>query len=110
MSHRDGSHIVADGRSRILSGSGRELAARLRARFTRRAAPLLDRSGLPGRIVIRYRISRFIHRRVARLAPPEALYASHKSSLPFQQKIISRVSGEARQTSNPYEANSPTSK
>ena len=94
MPHRDRNHIVADGRSRILSGSGRELAARLHARFTRRAAPLLDRASLLGRILIRYRISRFIRRRVAPLAPPEALYASHKSSLPFQQKSIPRVSRE----------------
>jgi hypothetical protein len=95
MPHRDRSHIVADGRWRIFSGSGRQLAARLHVRLARRTAPLLSRANLLGRIVIRYRISRFVRRRVARLAPPEALYASRKLSPPFTQKIISEASHEA---------------
>lgn len=89
------SRIVADGQWRILNGSGRDYAAQLRARFTRRAAPLLDRAGLLGRVVIRYRISRFIQRRLRRLAPLEALYLSRTLSLQSQQPIISEVSREA---------------
>ena len=66
--------IVADGRRRILEGSGREAACRIKARFTYRAAPLIERASWLGRLVIRYRIARFIQRQMARRAPPGALY------------------------------------
>src|ERR1041385_7018335 len=88
------SSIVADGQSRILNGSGRDYAARLHARLTRRTAALFERTGFFGRVVIRYRISRFIQRRLRRLAPPEALYSSGKLSLQSQQPIISEDSRE----------------
>ena len=94
MPRQHPSHIVADGRWRILNGSGRDYAARLRERFTRRTAPLLDRASYLGRVVIRYRISRFVRRRLNRLAPPEALYSSHKLSLHSRQHILSEVSRE----------------
>ena len=71
----DESHIVATGQSRILDG----YAARLRARFFRRAAPLLERGNPLRRMVIRYRMSRFVRAQIQRqrrkLAPLEALYA-----------------------------------
>jgi hypothetical protein len=54
------SHIVADGRERILRGSGREKAARLRARVTARVSPVRERASLLGRVVIRFRIWRFM--------------------------------------------------
>ena len=66
--------IVADGRRRILEGSGREAACRIKARLTNRAAPLIQRANWVGRLVIRYRIARFIHRQMTRKAPPGALY------------------------------------
>ena len=87
MPHHDRSRIVADGQRRILDGSGREYAGRLRARLTQRAAPLFERAGLLGRVVIRFRISRFIRRRLQRLAPLEALYSSPRLSLHSQQPI-----------------------
>ena len=95
MPRQHQSHIVADGQWRILNGSGRDYAVQLRTRFARRAAPLVDRAGLLGRVVIRYRISRFIQRRLRRLAPPEALYSSRRLSLQSEQPIISQVSREA---------------
>ena len=94
MPHRGRDHIVADGRWRILDGSGREAAARIRARFARRTAPLLERAGPLGRLVIRHRISRFVRRRLARLAPPEALYSSQRLSLSLQEPISSVVPRE----------------
>ena len=90
MPQRPGNHIVEDGRWRILNGSGREVAARVRARFAHRTAPLLERAGPVGRLVIRYRISRSIQRRLDRLAPPEALYSCHRLSLPPTEPILSR--------------------
>jgi hypothetical protein len=75
MRREDGSHIVADGPSRILDG----YAARLRARLDRRAAPLLERSNPLQRTAIRYRMSRFVRAQIRRqrrkLAPFGALYA-----------------------------------
>ena len=94
MPHQDRSDIVADGPQRILEGSGRDYAARLRARLTRRAAPLSKRANFLGRVVIRLRIARFIRRRLDRLAPPEALYSSPKLSLHSQQPIISGAAHE----------------
>src|SRR4051812_43153821 len=94
MLRQQPNHIVADGQWRILNGSGRDYAARLRARFTRRAAPLLDRTSYLRRIVIRYRISRFVRRRLSRLAPPEALYSSRALSLHSRQHILSEVTRE----------------
>jgi hypothetical protein len=96
----DRSRIVADGQRRILDGSGRDYAARLRARLTRRAAPLSQRASLVGRIVIRFRISRFIRHRVRRLAPFDALYSSPRLSLYSQQPIHSEPHVKPRQTSN----------
>ena len=95
MPRQDRSHIVADGRWRILDGSGREYAARLRARLTRRAAPLFERAGLLGRVVIRFRIAHFVRRRLHKLAPPEALYSSPQLSLHSQQPMHSGASREA---------------
>jgi len=92
--HRQ-SRIVADGQRRILDGSGREYAARLQARLTRRAARLFERASLLGRVVIRFRISRFVRRRLHRLAPPEALYSSSDLSLHSQQPIHSGATREA---------------
>ena len=94
MPHQDRSDIVADGPQRILEGSGRDLAARLRARLTRRTGPLSKRANFLGRVVIRLRITRFIRRRLDRLAPPEALYSSPKLSLHSQQPIISGAAHE----------------
>jgi len=88
---QDRSHIVADGPERILEGSGRQAAARIRARFARRTSGLFERAGLVGRLLIRYRISRFVRRRLARLAPLEALYSSQQSSRPHQKAIRSGV-------------------
>jgi hypothetical protein len=95
MSHSPPNQIVADGRWRILNGSGRKYAARMHARLTRRAAPLSERASLLGRLLIRYRISRFVRRRLNRLAPPEALYSSPKLSLYSQQPILPDASHEA---------------
>ena len=95
MPHQQPTHIVADGQRRILNGSGRDYADRLRARFTRRAAPLLDRTSYLGRVVIHYRISRFISRRLNRIAPPEALYSSRKLLLHSRPHILSEVTREA---------------
>src|SRR5438094_10619903 len=92
---RDKSHIVADGRERILEGSARDYAARLRARLLRRAAPLSERASLLGRLVIRIRIARFVRRRLDRLAPAGAFYSSSSLSSHAQQPILSRVSREA---------------
>jgi hypothetical protein len=93
MPPHDRSRIVADQR-RILDGSGRDYAARLRARFTQRAAPLFERASLLARLVIRFRISRFVRRRLHRLAPLDALYSSHQLS-PHSQQIHSGPSREA---------------
>ena len=95
MRRQDRIHIVADGPQRILEGSGRDYAARLRVRFTRRAAPLSKRANFLGRVVIRFRIARFIRRQLQRLAPPEALYSSPKLSFHSQQAILSGASHEA---------------
>jgi hypothetical protein len=74
--HRESkSHIVADGQSRIVDG----LAARLRARLGRRTASLVERANPLQRLMIRYRMSRFVRGQIRRqrrkLAPFEALYA-----------------------------------
>ena len=95
MPERARNHIVENGRWRILDGSGREVTARIRARFARRTAPLLERAGPVGRLIIRYRISRFIQRRLHRLAPPEALYSSQRLSPSPQESILSEVSRNA---------------
>jgi hypothetical protein len=86
--HRDRSRIVADGRWRILEGSAREEAARLRARLTRRTAPLSQGASLLGRLVIRFRISRFVRRHLDRLAPPGALYSTRGLSLHSQEPVL----------------------
>ena len=52
------SHIVADGRQRVLTDSGQEMASRLQVRLMRRASPLWKRASLLGRLVIRFRIYR----------------------------------------------------
>jgi hypothetical protein len=95
MRHHRQSRIVADGQRRILDGSGRDYAARIRARLTRRAAPLSKRANFLGRVVIRFRIARFVRRRLQRLAPPEGLYSSAQLSLHSQQPILSGASHEA---------------
>lgn len=95
MPRQDRSDIVADGPQRILDGSGRDYAARLRARLTRRTALLSKRANVLGRVVIRLRIARFIRRRLDKFAPPEALYSSPKLSLHSQQPIISGAADEA---------------
>jgi hypothetical protein len=93
MRREDESHIVADGQARILDG----YAARLRARFLRRAAPLLERGNPLQRMAIRYRMSRFVRAQIQRhrrkLAPFEALYA-----LPSQKPLVSRSPVRLRQT------------
>jgi hypothetical protein len=75
MQRESKSHIVADGQSRIVAG----YAARLRARWLRRAGPLLERGNPLQRMAIRYRMSRFVRAQIRRqrrkLAPFEALYA-----------------------------------
>lgn len=81
MRRQDRIRIVADGQRRILEGSGRPYAARLRARLSRRAGSLSKRANFLGRVIIRLRIARFIRRRLDRLAPPEALYSSPKLSM-----------------------------
>jgi hypothetical protein len=75
-SHRD--HIVADGRRRILSSPHRRAAnCALRHKMKRRLAPVLARSSLLGKLVIRLRIHQHLQRRLRRLAPPAALYLRH---------------------------------
>jgi hypothetical protein len=92
---QDGSHIVADGPERILDGSGRQAAVRIRARFARLTSGLFERAGLVGRFLIRYRTSRFVRRRLARLAPIEALYSSQQLSASPQGPIRSGLSHAA---------------
>src|SRR5690242_18317437 len=88
-------HIVADGRERILSGSGRVHAARLQAHLMRRAAPLLERANFIGRFVIRYRMGRFVQRRVAEHAPFEAFYSKHDLRIASSESPCSDVSHAA---------------
>jgi len=92
MPHLDNTGIVADGAWRILRGSGRKYAARLRARYTQLAAPVIARASFVERFVIDVRISRFVWRRVSRLAPPEALYSSRTLSLQTSHALLCRVS------------------
>jgi len=73
--------IVANGRRRILEGSARKAALRMQARLSRRTARLVCRASFLGRLVIRYRVWRFIQREVVRKAPAEALYSTRKFSL-----------------------------
>ncbi len=75
MLSRDQSGIVADGRERILKGTGKELANRFEARLIRRVSPMLERAGPVGRLVIRFRVRRFIRWRLEKHAPFEALYS-----------------------------------
>ena len=72
MRSSDHTGIVADGGSRVFEGS----ADRIRARFTRRSAKLLQRAGLFGRLYIRFRIWNFAQEWAARRAPLEALYSA----------------------------------
>ena len=58
-------------------------------------APLLERAGPVGRLIIRYRISRFIQRRMDRLSPPEALYSSQRLPVSAEEPIHSGVSRDA---------------
>jgi hypothetical protein len=81
MPRPDRNHIVADGRGRIMEGTACDAAARVRARLSRRAVPLIERTSLVGRLIIRYRISRFVRRQIDRLAPPGGLYSSRGLSL-----------------------------
>jgi hypothetical protein len=89
MPSRDRSHIVADGCRRILRGSGRTMAARMRARLTRRTASLSERASLVGRLIIRFRTWRFVQRQLARHAPPQALYSRRKLSVTHSDGIHS---------------------
>ena len=77
------SPIVADGRERILEGSGREAANRMRARFTRRTRTLVQQTSLVGRLFIRWRRERFIRRQMEKIAPPGALYVGQR--FPFAE-------------------------
>jgi len=68
--------IVADGRRRILAGPHHQATSHaFRDKIMRRCAPLLARSSLLGRLVIRIRIQRYLQRRLNKIAPPYALYS-----------------------------------
>jgi hypothetical protein len=109
MRGEDKDYIVADGQCRILDG----YADRLRGRLLRRAAPLLRRGNLLQQMVIRYRMSRFIRAQIGRqgrrLAPFEALYASHSQSPPVS-RVLDAILGplersiEARRVRRSYTA------
>ena len=71
--HKQADKEPSDGRDRVFEGSAR----RIRARFTRRSSELLQRAGVFGRLLIRFRIWRFAQRQAARRAPLEALYSTH---------------------------------
>ena len=74
---RSSSHsIVADGRRRILEGSAREASFRIRARLMRRSQSIRERASLFGRLVVRFRIWRFIHRQMEKRAPRGACYST----------------------------------
>src|SRR5262249_24107533 len=70
--------IVADGRRRVLQGSAREAAVRMKERLVRRTAPLMRRSSLLGRFTIRYRVWRSVQQQLGKRAPREALYSIRK--------------------------------
>lgn len=78
MSHQGRTdRIVVDGPERIMSGpTYKATAQRLRYRMNRRCRPLLGNASLIGKLLIRLRIRRFVRRRLEKLAPPGALYAS----------------------------------
>ena len=78
MPQRDRSQIVADGPRRIRAGSGGEMAARLKARLMRRTSQLSEQATPVGRMVIRYRIWRFIRRQLARHIPAQGLYSERR--------------------------------
>jgi hypothetical protein len=75
MSSVNTTPIIAGGEWRVLCAA-RADAARVRARLTRRAQPLLHRANLVGCLVIRYRIFRFVCRYIAKRAPAGTLYAA----------------------------------
>jgi hypothetical protein len=79
MRSQGSSPIVADGRERILEGSGRDAANRMRARFTRRTRPLVQQASLVGRLFSRYRRERFIRLQMEKIAPAGALYVAETS-------------------------------
>jgi hypothetical protein len=68
--------IVADGRERILEGSAREARFRIRVRLMRRSQSIRERASLFGRLVVTFRIWRFIHRQMEKQAPGGACYSS----------------------------------
>jgi hypothetical protein len=68
--------IVADGRDRILCGSARQAGIRIRVRLMRRVGPILERAGFLGRMVVRFRISRFVRRQIEKRAPFQACYST----------------------------------
>jgi hypothetical protein len=92
MRSSDHTAIVADGGDRVFKGS----ADRIRARFTRRSAKLLQRAGMFGRLFIRFRIWSFARQWAARPAPPEALYSAH--ALSFTQGTKNHATGEPTAT------------
>ena len=75
MSLAKTSSIIAGGSWRNVFAAYAD-AARVRARLMRRAHPLLRRANFAGRLVIRYRISRFVRRYIAKRFPPGALYTA----------------------------------
>ncbi len=73
----DMTHIVADGCERIMRGPTYVAKSQaLRRKMRRRCAPLLANSSIVGKLFIHSRISRFIKRRLDKLAPPNALYST----------------------------------
>src|SRR5947207_92088 len=78
MSHRiHADQIVADGPERIMSGpTYKATAQRVRYRMNRRCWRILADASFIGKLFIRFRIRRFVWRRLERLAPPGALYVS----------------------------------
>ena len=75
------SAIVADGRRRILLGSAWEARFRIRERLMRRTRTIRERTSLFGRVVVRFRIWRFIHRQIAKRAPGWAFYAARRAGI-----------------------------
>jgi hypothetical protein len=76
------SPIVADGRRRIFSDPRHQASQHARRyKMKRRCAPLLARSSLVGKLVIHFRIRRYLQRRLSKLAPPEALYLHTRGSV-----------------------------
>jgi hypothetical protein len=69
------SHIVADGRRRILAGPRYQAASHaLRHKMKRRCAPLPAKSSLVGKLIIHFRIRRCVQCQLNKIAPPQAFY------------------------------------